>query len=143
MSVPLLTLLRVEQLPTRVEQLPTRVEQLRRVMLCFSPPPLSLALQGSSFSVVVTEGQPDATGLRMAKALAEHVGVPVTLVLDCGIAYIMETYAQHVLVDGCNGQWSTLVLSMVNTSLVNGQHWSCMVPHVFMHCSQHGTNTAH
>lgn len=42
--------------------------------------------------MVVTDGQPDATGLRMAKALAEHVGVPVTMVLDCGTAYIMETY---------------------------------------------------
>jgi hypothetical protein len=47
------------------------------------------APQGSHFSVIVTEGRPDNTGLTMAKALTD-MGVPVTLVLDSGVAYAME-----------------------------------------------------
>lgn len=46
-------------------------------------------LQGLNFSVVVTEGRPDGTGQTMARALDE-MGVPVTLVLDCGVAYVLE-----------------------------------------------------
>jgi translation initiation factor eIF-2B subunit alpha len=46
------------------------------------------ALQGTQFSVMVTEGRPDNTGITMAKALTE-MGVPVTLVLDSGVAYAM------------------------------------------------------
>lgn len=45
--------------------------------------------QGSHFSVVVAEGRPDGTGITMAKALDE-MGIPVTLVLDSGVAYVME-----------------------------------------------------
>ncbi|KAI8463744.1 MAG: eukaryotic initiation factor [Monoraphidium minutum] len=45
--------------------------------------------QGLNFSVVVTEGRPDGTGQSMARALAE-LGVPVTLVLDSGVAYALE-----------------------------------------------------
>eukprot|EP00877_Chromochloris_zofingiensis_P007550 jgi/Chrzof1/3048/Cz12g09180.t1 len=45
--------------------------------------------EGLNFSVVVTEGRPDGTGQTMARALDE-MGVPVTLVLDCGVAYVLE-----------------------------------------------------
>ena len=47
------------------------------------------AQQGVRFSVIVTEGRPDETGLSMARALDE-LHVPVTLVLDSGAAYILE-----------------------------------------------------
>ncbi len=46
-------------------------------------------VQGTHFSVVVTEGRPDATGLRMAKALSD-IGIPVTLVHDSGVAWVLE-----------------------------------------------------
>ena len=49
--------------------------------------------QGINFSVVVTEGRPDGTGQSMARALDE-LGVPVTLVLDSGVAYALERYAR-------------------------------------------------
>ena len=42
-----------------------------------------------SCSVVVTEGRPDGTGLRMARALDE-LGIPTTMVLDSGVAYTLE-----------------------------------------------------
>ncbi|GBF99985.1 translation initiation factor eIF-2B subunit alpha [Raphidocelis subcapitata] len=45
--------------------------------------------QGINFSVVVTEGRPDGTGQSMARAL-DGLGVPVTLVLDSGVAYALE-----------------------------------------------------
>mmetsp|Transcript_6725 Transcript_6725/g.18001 ORF Transcript_6725/g.18001 Transcript_6725/m.18001 type:complete len:340 (+) Transcript_6725:108-1127(+) len=45
--------------------------------------------QGTHFNVVVTEGRPDGTGLQMAKALDE-AGIPATLVLDSGVAYMLE-----------------------------------------------------
>ena len=48
--------------------------------------------QGTQFSVIVTEGRPDATGVRMAKALDE-MGIPSTLILDSGVAYSMERCA--------------------------------------------------
>ena len=50
------------------------------------------AQQGVRFSVIVTEGRPDETGLSMARALDE-LHVPVTLVLDSGAAYILERCA--------------------------------------------------
>lgn len=44
---------------------------------------------GLQFSVIVTEGRPDSTGIKMAQKLdAEHI--PVTLVLDSCVAYIMD-----------------------------------------------------
>jgi translation initiation factor eIF-2B subunit alpha len=46
-------------------------------------------VQGIQFSVVVTEGRPDATGLAMAKALDE-LKVPVVAILDCAVAYALE-----------------------------------------------------
>ena len=42
----------------------------------------------NNFSVVVTEGRPDGTGVSMAKALAE-MGIPATLILDAAVAYVM------------------------------------------------------
>jgi len=48
--------------------------------------------QGINFSVVVTEGRPDGTGQSMARALDE-LGVPVTMVLDSGVAYALERCA--------------------------------------------------
>ena len=54
-------------------------------ILCFGS-------QGTQFSVIVTEGRPDATGVRMAKALDE-MGIPSTLILDSGVAYSMERCA--------------------------------------------------
>jgi hypothetical protein len=52
-------------------------------------------LQDINFSVVVTEGRPDGTGQTMARAL-DALGVPVTLVLDCGVAYALERYSQKL-----------------------------------------------
>jgi translation initiation factor eIF-2B subunit alpha len=54
------------------------------------------AAAGRAFSVLVTEGRPDQTGLTMARALVE-AGVPVTLVLDAGVGAAMER-ADMVLV---------------------------------------------
>ncbi|KIY99635.1 Translation initiation factor eIF-2B subunit alpha [Monoraphidium neglectum] len=54
--------------------------------------------QGINFSVVVTEGRPDGTGQSMARALDE-LGVPVTMVLDSGVAYALER-VDMVLVGG-------------------------------------------
>ncbi|KAM5190035.1 translation initiation factor eIF2B subunit alpha isoform 2-T2 [Callospermophilus lateralis] len=41
------------------------------------------------FSVYITESQPDLAGKKMAKALS-HLNVPVTVVLDAAVGYIME-----------------------------------------------------
>lgn len=61
-----------------------------------SPPPISVSMrvcvlctQGTNFSVIVTEGRPDATGLKTVKALDE-MGIPTTLILDSGAAYAMD-----------------------------------------------------
>lgn len=47
------------------------------------------ATRGSRFSIIVTEGRPDNTGLNMARAL-DGVGIPTTLVLDSGAAYCLD-----------------------------------------------------
>jgi len=47
------------------------------------------AVQDINFSVIVTEGRPDGTGETMARQL-DALGVPVTLVLDSGVAYALE-----------------------------------------------------
>jgi translation initiation factor eIF-2B subunit alpha len=44
---------------------------------------------GTNFSCIVTEGRPDGTGLKAARALAE-LNIPTTLILDSGVAYAME-----------------------------------------------------
>ena len=54
--------------------------------------PFTLGSQGTQFSVIVTEGRPDATGIKMTKALDE-MGIPSTLILDSGVAYSMERCA--------------------------------------------------
>lgn len=45
--------------------------------------------QGKQFSVIVTEGRPDETGLTMARVL-EEMRVPTTVVLDSAVGYVME-----------------------------------------------------
>ncbi len=50
---------------------------------------LAWRLQGMQFSVVVTEGRPDETGLAMARALDE-LGVPVQAILDSAVAFALE-----------------------------------------------------
>eukprot|EP00887_Chlorella_sp_A99_P002792 scaffold6.g2792.t1 len=47
------------------------------------------AAAGKQFRVIVTEGRPDETGLTMARVL-EELRLPVTVVLDSGVGYIME-----------------------------------------------------
>nr|XP_056715066.1 translation initiation factor eIF-2B subunit alpha [Euleptes europaea] len=42
------------------------------------------------FSVYITESQPDQAGQQMAKALSK-LGIPVTIILDAAVGYIMET----------------------------------------------------
>eukprot|EP00959_Pyramimonas_sp_CCMP1952_P281229 5878985-Pyramimonas_sp.AAC.1 len=44
---------------------------------------------GKQFTVMVTEGRPDASGCRMAEELIAG-GIPTTLVLDSAAAYMME-----------------------------------------------------
>ena len=50
-----------------------------------------MCMQGAQFTVVVTEGRPDETGLTMARALDE-LHIPVTAVLDSGVAYALEAF---------------------------------------------------
>lgn len=57
---------------------------------------------GAHFSAVVTEGRPDGTGQRMAKALDE-LGVPVTLVLDSGAAYALASRRVDLVLVGAEG----------------------------------------
>ena len=57
-----------------------------RVVLCILR---KAAASGRQFSVIVTEGRPDETGLTMARAL-EDLKIPVTVVLDSGVGYVME-----------------------------------------------------
>lgn len=45
--------------------------------------------RGTTFSVVVTEGRPDGTGLTMARALND-CHIPVTAILDAGVARALE-----------------------------------------------------
>ncbi|GAB4820971.1 hypothetical protein N2152v2_008017 [Parachlorella kessleri] len=47
------------------------------------------ASAGKQFSVIVTEGRPDETGLIMARLL-EELRVPVTVILDSGVGYAIE-----------------------------------------------------
>lgn len=46
-------------------------------------------LQGGQFSVVITEGRPDETGIQMARALSE-LNIPIIAILDSGVAYAMD-----------------------------------------------------
>lgn len=47
------------------------------------------AAQGKHFSVILTEGRPDNGGAKMASEVAK-LGVPVTVVLDSAVGYVME-----------------------------------------------------
>ena len=58
------------------------------LQLCHDPCSL-LSSQGIQFSVVVTEGRPDETGLAMARELHE-LGVPVIAILDSAVAFALE-----------------------------------------------------
>eukprot|EP00884_Botryococcus_braunii_P016301 jgi/Botrbrau1/3354/Bobra.0048s0048.1 len=60
------------------------------------------ASQGIQFSVVVTEGRPDATGLAMAKALDES-HIPVLAILDCAVAYALEALRVDMVLVGAEG----------------------------------------
>jgi hypothetical protein len=51
--------------------------------------------QGRQFRVVLTEGRPDETGLIMARVL-DDLKIPVSVVLDSGVAYVMERWGPHV-----------------------------------------------
>ena len=64
--------------------------------------PFTLGSQGTQFSVIVTEGRPDATGIKMTKALDE-MGIPSTLILDSGVAYSMERCAGGGVMFGGGG----------------------------------------
>lgn len=58
------------------------------------------ASNGKRFSVICTEGRPQNTGADMAKEL-ENVGIPVTLIPDAGVAYMMEKV--HMVLVGAEG----------------------------------------
>jgi translation initiation factor eIF-2B subunit alpha len=60
------------------------------------------AARGAHFSAIVTEGRPDGTGQRMARALDE-LGVPVTLVLDAGVAYALASRRVDCVLVGAEG----------------------------------------
>jgi translation initiation factor eIF-2B subunit alpha len=51
---------------------------------------LSQASQSRHFSVIVLEGRPDASGPKIAQFYAREAHIPVKIVLDAAMAYIME-----------------------------------------------------
>ena len=55
--------------------------------------------QGIQFSVVLTEGRPDETGLTMARAL-DDMHVPVIAILDSAVAYALEAFRRKTY-SGC------------------------------------------
>ena len=71
-----------------------RVPRLRLTLTAWqatasaSSPQCPCWVQGVQFSVVITEGRPDETGLNMARALDE-LRIPVVAILDSGVAYAM------------------------------------------------------
>ncbi|KAK9840552.1 hypothetical protein WJX81_000785 [Elliptochloris bilobata] len=58
--------------------------------------------QGIQFSVVVTEGRPDETGLAMARDLHE-LGVPVIAILDSAVAFALERLRVDLVLLGAEG----------------------------------------
>ena len=58
------------------------------VLLRTSP---GVRAQGIQFSVVITEGRPDETGLTMAQAL-DNMRVPTIAILDSAVAYALEAF---------------------------------------------------
>lgn len=61
-----------------------------------------VANNGVQFSVVVTEGRPDSTGLAMANALSK-MKVPCTVVLDSGVAFALEALKVNLVLVGAEG----------------------------------------
>ncbi|KAL0032838.1 hypothetical protein WJX77_002173 [Trebouxia sp. C0004] len=57
---------------------------------------------GVQFSVVVTEGRPDGTGLTMAHALSK-MKVPCTIVLDSAVAFALEALKVNLVLVGAEG----------------------------------------
>ena len=69
------------------------------------------AQAGVRFSVIVTEGRPDETGLSMARALDE-LHIPLTLVLDSGAAYCLERCVMWSFkVAGLTSKWAAACCS--------------------------------
>ncbi|KAG0616697.1 hypothetical protein M758_5G135200 [Ceratodon purpureus] len=71
------------------------------------------AAEGKDFNVICTEGRPDNTGAEMAKELVP-AGIPVTLILDSGVAYMMET-VDMVLVGADGVVESGGIINMLGT----------------------------
>lgn len=61
-----------------------------------------VASNGVQFSVVVTEGRPDGTGLTMANALSK-MKVPCTIVLDSAVAFALEALKVNLVLVGAEG----------------------------------------
>ncbi|BDA47107.1 Translation initiation factor eIF-2B subunit alpha [Coccomyxa sp. Obi] len=58
--------------------------------------------QGIQFSVVITEGRPDETGLTMAQAL-DNMRVPTIAILDCAVAFALEAFRVDMVLVGAEG----------------------------------------
>lgn len=67
-------------------------------------------VQGVQFSVVITEGRPDETGRTMARALDEQ-GIPVTAILDSGVAYAMSALRYRPFVSKCLARIAQLLVA--------------------------------
>ena len=79
------------------------------VLLRTSP---GVRAQGIQFSVVITEGRPDETGLTMAQAL-DNMRVPTIAILDSAVAYALEAFrcalpaqAGHSRTSVCSLLWA-------------------------------------
>ena len=47
--------------------------------------------QGTQFSVILTEGRPDETGITTARAISD-LHVPTSVILDSGVGYCMDRW---------------------------------------------------
>ena len=47
--------------------------------------------QGTQFSVILTEGRPDETGITTARAISDLL-VPTSVILDSGVGYCMDRW---------------------------------------------------
>ena len=48
------------------------------------------AAKDTHFEIIILEGRPDASGVKAAKNLYAKAGIPITVVLDSAMAYVME-----------------------------------------------------
>jgi len=48
-------------------------------------------VEQKNFTVIVLEGRPDASGVKMASLIREHVGVPAKIMLDSASGYAVES----------------------------------------------------